>query len=59
MLTDAVIQDVFKKTLFFYDSPVVNPIGKEYIRVMRDNGWKYLSPNVIGFSKIREEANAW
>jgi predicted kinase len=59
MLTDTVIQDVFKKTLFFYDSPVINPMGKEYIRVMQSNGWKYLSPNVVPFNKIREEANRW
>jgi len=58
-LTDSVITNTFKHMLNFYNSPIVNPIGKEYKKEMIDNGWKYLSPNILSIDVIKSTASLW
>ncbi len=58
-LTDEVIQNVFKHATKFYSEPVENPIGKEHIEEMKENGWKYLDPNVVPMEKIKNMVSGW
>lgn len=58
-LTDEVIQKVFKRTLSFYESDIQNPLGVEAVKMMQENGWKYLSPNIYELSDIKEMAGRW
>ena len=58
-LTNSVITKAFKHMDRFYNSPISNPIGKEYVEEMKENGWKYLSPNVMSMDVIESTANAW
>ena len=58
-LTDEIIQKAFKRMLFFYTSPVENPLGKQSIKMMKENGWKYLSPNIYTMDEIKTYTNRW
>lgn len=58
-LTDKAINHAFKFVKAFYDSPVKNPIGKRRIATMRQNGWKYLDPNVMPLDEIKKIVSVW
>jgi tRNA uridine 5-carbamoylmethylation protein Kti12 len=58
-LTSKFITDGFKFASAFYGSPIVNPVGKDNVKVMRENGWKYLSPNIYPMERIKSATNAW
>lgn len=58
-LTDDVILRAFKKMEFFYDSPVKNPIGQQYLQRMRENGWKYLTPNIFTMGELKQMTSQW
>jgi len=58
-LTEKAIMNVFKKVSFFYTSPIRNPIGRENVRLMRENGWRYLTPNLYGESELKGIASGW
>jgi predicted kinase len=58
-LTDDIIKKAFNKMNKFFNSPVLNPVGKKYIEQMRENGWKYLSPNVRDMSDIKKVVSVW
>lgn len=58
-LNDEVVLNVFKKMLFFYDSPVQNPIGQDVIQKMRDNGYKYLTPELYSMSELKGMISSW
>ena len=58
-LTDETILHAFKFLGGFYHSNIINPVGREHIKVMRENGWKYLSPNVIPMNEIKRRTKAW
>jgi tRNA uridine 5-carbamoylmethylation protein Kti12 len=58
-LTDEVITHAFKKMEFFYDSPIKNPIGQQTIQKMRDNGWKYLVPEVYSMAELKQMVSQW
>ena len=58
-LTEKVIIDAFKHMTSFYNSPMVNPVGKEIIQKMKENKWKYLSPNIKDIKEIQNMMSAW
>jgi len=58
-LTDSVILHAFKVTKSFFNSEIINPIGREYKEKMIKNGWKYLSPNIIELSDIERSLQSW
>ena len=58
-LTNKVILNAYKKISQFYNSPMRNPIGKEYKKVMLKNGWKYLDPNIKDLNNIKALIDAW
>jgi hypothetical protein len=58
-LTDDVILKAFKKMEFFYDSPVKNPIGQQNVQRMRENGWKYLTPNIYTMGELKQMTSQW
>lgn len=58
-LTDEVILKAFKKIKFYYDSPVKNPIGVETINTMKENGFKYLTPDVYSVNELKSIINTW
>jgi predicted ABC-type ATPase len=58
-LTQKTILSGFKRMNNFYNSPVVNPTGKRIMEKMRENGWKYLHPNVRELSEIKRAVSVW
>jgi len=58
-LNEQVITRAFNKMSGFYSSLVKNPVGREYIETMKENGWKYLSPNIMDLSEIKSVLNVW
>jgi len=58
-LTNEVVLDAFKKVSYFYDSPIKNPIGKEYFDLMKRNGWKYLAPSIMTMSQLKRKVSDW
>jgi len=58
-LTDDVVLHAFKKMEFFYDSPVKNPIGQQHLQRMRENGWKYLTPNIFTMGELKQMTSQW
>lgn len=58
-LTEKVILKSFKFLLNFYNSPVMNPVGQDYIERMKENGWKYLAPNIRDMSEIKKVVSVW
>lgn len=58
-LTDEAVLHAFKKVSYFYDSKIKNPIGQEYYNLMRRNGWKYLTPNVMPLSELKGIVSGW
>jgi len=58
-LTEKTITRAFKMMSSFYNSPIVNPTGQQNIKVMRENGWKYLHPEVRDMSQIKKMVSVW
>lgn len=58
-LTDSVILHAYKKMEFFYDSPVKNPIGQQHVQKMRENGWKYLTPELMTMGELKQMTSQW
>ena len=58
-LTDQVIINTFKFMGNFYGSPIQNPIGQEKIEEMKENGWKYLDPNITSIDIIKSTLSGW
>lgn len=58
-LTNKAVTHAFKFLNSFYNSPVKNPIGKERIRKMKENGWKYLDPNVMTLDELKKIVSVW
>ena len=58
-LTEKIINTSFKFMLNFYNSPIKNPVGIRYEKRMRDNKWKYLSPNVRDMGEIKRVVSVW
>ncbi len=58
-LTDEVIISAFKHASKFYSEPIDNPIGKEKVDKMKENGWKYLHPNVVDLDQIKSRISGW
>ena len=58
-LTEEVIVNAFKFMGNFYNSPIQNPIGKEKVEKMKENGWKYLDPNVTSMDIIKNTISGW
>jgi len=58
-LTPKIINNAFNFMGNFYNSPVQNPIGQEKIEKMKENGWKYLDPNVTSMDTIKSTLSGW
>lgn len=59
VLNNEIIMKAYRKISFFYTSDIKNPIGKEVVRLMRENGWKYLVPNIYDKKELQSLANKW
>jgi len=59
VLNNKVILNTFKKISYFYTSSIRNPIGKANIETMKDNGWKYLTPNIYTKNELDRMAKMW
>lgn len=59
MLTDKVVLNAFKFMSKYYNSPIQNPVGKDYKEKMIENGWKYLSPNILTIEEIKKAVDSW
>lgn len=59
MLTDQVILKAFRAASKFYTSPVRNPVGQRFIKMMQQNNWKYLSDGIFTMDQVRRGVNSW
>ena len=59
-LTDEVVQNLYRKTIPFFSSPVQNPIGQQRINKLRETGGKYLIdlPNFDN-KQLKNRTRAW
>lgn len=57
--TDDLILKAYKKVSYFFTADIQNPIGRERYDLMRENGWKYLDPNIMQLSEIKELISRW
>lgn len=58
-LTEKIVIKAFLHMSAFYSSSMVNPVGKRMIEKMRENNWKYLSPNMRDLKEIKNVIDAW
>lgn len=59
-LNDKVIIEAYKKMEKFFLSPIENPIGKDLIEEMKENGYKYLSEHPdYDIQYIKKIVNNW
>ncbi len=58
-LTPKVIQNAFKKMDKFYNSPIKNPVAHEQIEKMKENGYKYLTPEIRTMDEIKKVISIW
>lgn len=58
-LTDEVLLDAYKKVQSFYESDVINPIGKRNISLIKTETAKYLTPVVITREMLSNKVEAW
>lgn len=58
-LNDKVITHAFKFMGKFYNSPILNPVGQDHVSEMKENGWKYLHPNIRDIKEIQNILGAW
>lgn len=58
-LTDDVIMKAFKRLSVFYSAPVQNKRGVDAIKMMKENGWKYLTPNIYTMEDLKYMTSSW
>jgi hypothetical protein len=58
-LTNEVILQAFRKVSYFYEASIKNPIGIEWYNLMRENGWKYLTPNIMSLAELKGKVSEW
>ena len=58
-LTEKVILDAYKKTTSFFDSNIINPIGKRTKLKMIEKKESYLSPAILEKSQIGSTLRNW
>jgi dephospho-CoA kinase len=58
-LTPKVIQQAFKQMGRFFDSPIKNPVGQDTIKRMKEEGLKYLTPEIRDMSEIKKVVSVW
>lgn len=58
-LNDKVVIHAFKFMGKFYNSPIINPVGQDHVAEMKENGWKYLHPNIRDIKEIQNVLGAW
>ena len=58
-LDDKAVLKAFKKVSMFYTSPISNPIGEGFLKEMRENGWKYLVPNIYKEGELKNIISLW
>lgn len=56
---DEVINKAFKKTQSFFNSDVTNPIGKRHTQRLKELKEKYLSPEIIPLSALKNKVEGW
>lgn len=58
-LDNELILKAFKQMTSFYTSPIANPVGVGYVRKMKAEGWKYLSPHLHDIKDITKSVSIW
>lgn len=58
-LTNEIMNKAFTKAETFFNSPVVNPIGKRAIKKMKDSGSAYLAPEIFSTEYLAKIADGW
>jgi predicted kinase len=58
-LTDEFILRAYRKISYFYSADVKNPIGQEYLHLMKENNWGYLNPNILTLEEIKSILGRW
>jgi hypothetical protein len=58
-LDDKAILKIFKSVQGFFSEPLKNPVGKRYLKQMREEAEKYLSPNIIPLEVLVKKADGW
>ena len=58
-LNNKAILNIYKKISFFFTSPIKNPVGKESVSIMRENGWKYLIDGIMDIKQIKLMSKLW
>mgnify|MGYP006284947393 CR=1 FL=1 len=58
-LTNNAILSAYRKTSNFFNSPIQNPVGKRYKEEMKENGWKYLTPNIYSEGQLNSLVSSW
>ena len=50
---------IYDKMKPFFLGDIINPLGKRYVKLMRDKGWKYLMDGVISIEDIKKSIDTW
>lgn len=58
-LTEKIIKNAFKKMSSFYNSPIKNPVGKRAVERMKEEGLKYLTPEIRKMEEIKKVVGVW
>ena len=58
-LDDDMILKSFKKLTGFYNLPLQSPLGIDRVEEMRENGWKYLQPNIMTLKELSKIVSVW
>lgn len=59
LLTDAAMEDAFKKVQAFYAAPLQNPVGKRILEKMRKDKVKYLVPSIFDKDQLQKKLEGW
>ena len=56
---DAMENKTYSIANQFFTSPISNPIGQDLIKNMKENGYKYLVPNVYSSGYLKKVISVW
>lgn len=58
-LDDSAIMKIYKQVSGFYSGEVQNPVGKRTLQKLKDNGEKYLVPEVFDMETLKKKVEGW
>lgn len=58
-LTDKVIKKVFNKVSGFFNKPINNPIGNDFVKRMKEGNQKLLVPEIFDKGEIEKRLSIW